>query len=58
MTPHTHNSVGYRRVEEGMAGLGYLPTYVPMYVPTYLIYHPNLPTERFTLFIRFFIGGW
>ena len=39
MTMHTHNSVGYKRVEEGMTELGCLPTY--------LIYHPNLPTARF-----------
>ena len=35
MTPHTHNSVWYRRVEEGLAELGYLPTYLK-YHPIYL----------------------
>ena len=48
----------YDTADTGGDGRTWVHIYLRTYLPTYLIYHPSLPTERFTLFILFYIGGW
>ena len=55
MTPHTNNSVGYRRVEEGMAELGFLHMYVRTYLP--YIHVPSQFTYSKIYLLHTFLHG-
>ena len=72
MIPHTHNSVGYRWVEEGMADLWYLCTYlttlytIPIYLQqdlpssyifTWVVGRPAIHIINACMYVTVYVGG-